>query len=159
MAVKSEPPRPSVVVWPILSCPWKPATITTLPASSCWRMSPPSISVMRALVWTLSVRMPACAPVRDTAGTPAACRAIAVSAIVSCSPMASSMSISRESGCAWSALASAISLFVTPLRAETTTTSWCPCRCHSLIRCATLRMRSRSPTEVPPYFCTIRAMF
>ena len=31
MAVKSEPPRPSVVIWPSMVSPWKPATMTTLP--------------------------------------------------------------------------------------------------------------------------------
>ena len=32
MAVRSEPPRPSVVMWPSSSMPWKPATMITLPA-------------------------------------------------------------------------------------------------------------------------------
>ena len=42
--------------------------------------------------------MPACAPVSETAGTPIAWSAIAVSAIVVCSPVASSTSISRSGG-------------------------------------------------------------
>ena len=54
--------------------------------------------VILALVWTPSVTMPACAPVSETAGTPIACSAIAVSAMVVCSPVASSMSISRSGG-------------------------------------------------------------
>ena len=50
---------------------------------------------MRARPWADSVRMPTCGPVIDTAGTPSAWSAIASSAIDTCSPVASSMSISR----------------------------------------------------------------
>ena len=66
--------------------------------------------------------MPACAPVSDTAGTPIACSAIAVSAMVVCSPVARSMSISRSAGVGVIFLASAMRLSVTPLMADTTTT-------------------------------------
>jgi hypothetical protein len=47
---------------------------------------------------------------------------------------------------------------VTPLRAETTTTTRFPCDHCSLTLAATLRMRSTVPTDVPPYFWTIKAI-
>ena len=42
--------------------------------------------------------------------------------------------------------------------AETTTTTSSPARRASTIRCATRLIRSASPTDEPPYFCTTRAM-
>src|SRR6478609_1823693 len=87
-----------------------------------------------------------------------ACSAMAVSAIVSCSPMARSMSISRAFGVSVSALALAMSSLVTPERADTTTTRPCPSSRDFLMRWATFLIRSISPTEVPPYFWTIKAM-
>ena len=70
--------------------------MTTLPASSSRCVSFGVMFLILAFVWTPSVTMPACAPVSETAGTPIACSAIAVSAMVVCSPVASSMSISRS---------------------------------------------------------------
>ena len=96
--------------------------------------------------------MPACAPVSDTAGTFSACSAMAVSAMVCCSPVASSTSISRSLGSGMISLASLIKLSVTPLIAETTTTIWSPCARYLATRAATFLMRSVLPTEVPPYF-------
>src|SRR5271170_3898384 len=80
-------------------------------------------------------------------------------AIDSCSPIASNWSISRSLGSGQSAFARAISSFVTPARAERTTTIWWPSAIALLIRPATLRIRSTSPTEVPPYFWTILDMW
>src|SRR5688500_2228114 len=51
-----------------------------------------------------------------------------------------------------------MSSLVTPARADTTTTNSLPASRIALIRAATFLMRSTSPTEVPPYFWTIRAM-
>src|SRR5438477_3657482 len=42
--------------------------------------------------------------------------------------------------------------------AETTTSTPCPWRFAAITRSATLRMRSASATEVPPYFWTITDM-
>ena len=71
--------------------------------------------------------MPACAPVMETAGMPIVCSAMAVSAMVCCSPVARSMSISRSLGSGAMSLASLIRPSVTPLIAETTTTILSPC--------------------------------
>src|SRR5580692_6955513 len=79
-------------------------------------------------------------------------------AIDSCSPIARSWSISRSLGSGQSDFARAISSFVTPARAERTTTIWWPSAMALLMRPATLRILSTSPTEVPPYFCTILDM-
>ena len=58
--------------------------------------------------------MPACAPVRDTALLPSPLMAIAVSAMVVCSPVASSTSISRSAGSGETARAILMRLSVTP---------------------------------------------
>ena len=102
--------------------------------------------------------MPACAPVRETALAPIAFRAIAVRAMVVCSPVESSTSISRSVGSASpvTSLASLMRLLVTPDIAETTATTWFPASLVARMRRATLRMRSGVPTDVPPYFWTIR---
>src|ERR1700691_3510815 len=84
--------------------------------------------------------------------------AMAMRAMDSCSPIASSWSSSRSLGSAQRLFARAMSSFVTPARAErTTTTSW-PSARAALIRSATFLIRSTSPTEVPPYFWTILDM-
>jgi hypothetical protein len=57
----SEPPRPSVVMLPFSSTPWKPATTTAKPLSRSRLILPSSMLTMRALVKALSVRT---APVR-----------------------------------------------------------------------------------------------
>jgi hypothetical protein len=88
----------------------------------------------------------------ETAGIPRLCSAMAVSAMVCCSPVASSMSISRSLGSGMMSLASLIRPSVTPLMAETTTTTWSPCARYLATRAATFLMRSVLPTEVPPYF-------
>ena len=81
------------------------------------------MSLILALLCTPSVTIPAWAPVKDIAGTPRACRAMAVSAMVVCSPVARSMSISRSLGRGMISLAILIRLSVTPLMAEVTTTT------------------------------------
>ena len=88
----------------------------------------------------------------DTAGTPSECSAMAVRAMVCCSPVARSMSISRSLGSGAMSFASLMRPSVTPLIAETTTTSWSPRWRYSATRFATFLMRSVLPTEVPPYF-------
>ncbi|MDZ7622009.1 MAG: hypothetical protein U5O69_06340 [Candidatus Competibacteraceae bacterium] len=56
------------------------------------------------------------------------------------------------------ALAKPISRSVSPLMAETTTTTWLPRSRQPMTFSATLSIRSMLPTEVPPYFCTISAI-
>src|SRR5438552_423657 len=109
-----------------------------------------------ALVCARSVRMPADAPLMETARPPSAFTAIATSALAACSPLASKRSSSRGVGCGETSPASLIKLSVTPAIAEMTATTRQPSRCVSKIRCATLQIRVGSPTEVPPYFWTIR---
>src|SRR5574340_1398766 len=79
-------------------------------------------------------------------------------AMVTCSPVDTSMSSSRGSGWAWMPFASAISRLVSPDMAESTTTTWWPSILNLATRSATARMRSTLATEVPPYFCTMRAI-
>src|SRR6266581_3211811 len=67
-------------------------------------------------------------------------------------------SSSHGSRLCWISFASAISLLVSPLIAETTTTSRCPALLNLATRFATLLIRSAVPTEVPPYFWTINAI-
>src|SRR5215212_7141229 len=78
--------------------------------------------------------------------------------MVVCSPVASSMSISRSLGSGMISLAIRIKLSVTPLIADTTTTTWSPWEWYLATRAATFLMRSVLPTEVPPYFWTMSAM-
>ncbi len=67
-AVVSQPPRPSVVIsfCPTAASlwPWKPATMTTLPASISSRTRRGSMLAMRARPYRPSVVIPACGPVR-----------------------------------------------------------------------------------------------
>src|SRR5690348_4264114 len=78
--------------------------------------------------------------------------------MVTCSPVAATTSSSRGSGCAWISFASAISRLVSPAMAEGTTTRSCPAARHFATRRATFLIRSTEPTDVPPYFWTIKAM-
>ena len=109
----SEPPRPKVVISGtperLLLVPWNPATTTTLPSSSSRRTRSVLISRIRARPWADSVRIPTWGPVIEPAGMPWACRAIESSAIETCSPVASSMSISRWGGLVLIAWASPVS--------------------------------------------------
>ena len=94
----------------------------------------------------------------EIAGTPSSCRAIDSKAIDTCSPVASSMSISRWGGLLLMALALAVSSSVVCPMADTTITSSCPSSLQAAMRRATAWMRSTLPTEVPPNFCTSRAI-
>jgi hypothetical protein len=85
--------------------------------------------------------------------------AMARRAMVTRSPVERSISISRGSGFSLTWEESLISLSVSPLMAETTTTTSCPCSLVRTTRCATFLIRSGFPTDVPPYFCTINTSF
>ena len=123
----SEPPRPSVVTSFWVDTPWKPATSTILPwpMASCTRAG--WMSRMRALVWTVSVTMPACEPVRLTASQPRRWMAMASRAQLMRSPALSSMSISRTGGLGVISRASSTSSSVVSPRAETTAQTELPC--------------------------------
>ena len=112
-----------------------------------------------AFVWTPSVMIPACPPVSDTAFFPSPSMAMAMSAMVVCSPVERSTSISRSEGFCETCRARLMRLSVTPLIAETTTTTRCPASCVATTRRATLRMRCGLPTDVPPYFWTMRLIW
>jgi hypothetical protein len=78
--------------------PWNPATSTIFPSSSPVRIRSAFTSMILALVWPLSVTMPAWEPVSEIAVWPRSLITIAASAQVTRSPVESSMSISRGSG-------------------------------------------------------------
>ena len=101
--------------------------------------------------------MPACGPLRETAGTPSPWRHIATSGAVIVSPLATSMSSSRAGTSAVTWWASSIRRSVVWPIAETTATTCSPERTVSAMRLPTRRMREAVPTEVPPYFWTIKA--
>ena len=85
------------------------------------------IDWMRALVCVLSVTMPIWAPVMLIALWPSEWMAMAIRATLTCSPVESSMSISRAGG--WSVICRARSMsrsVLSPM-ALTTTTTWLPC--------------------------------
>ena len=96
--------------------------------------------------------IPAWVPVIETAGTPSAWRAIDSRAIDTCSPVASSMSISRRGGSLQRLAAMPVSWSVVWPMADTTTTSSWPSSRLAAMRRATARIRSVSATEVPPNF-------
>src|SRR5947209_7990007 len=102
--------------------------MTTLPSSSACRIRCVEMFLMRALVWKLSVTMPTWAPVKLSAFSPRLWIAIAISAIEICSPVASSMSISRAGGRSLISLANSINSSVVPPNFWTTrgtaTGSW-----------------------------------
>src|SRR6202035_448810 len=112
-------------------------------------------SRIRALVCVVSVTMPACEPVSDSASWPTSLIAIAHSAQEIRSPLESSMSISRGSGVAETSSAIAISSSVVLPRADRTATTGWPASRFSTIRPAARLIRAASATEVPPHFITI----
>ena len=134
------------------STPWNPATITILPSARARRMVSVEISLIRALVWVESVRMPTWTPVRLTAGSPSSWMAMAISAMEICSPVARSMSISRAGGFSLISLASWIRSSVVSPRALTTTTTWLPACLARMARRAARMMRSALATLDPPNF-------
>ncbi len=79
-----------------------------------------------ALVWVVSVTMPACEPVKLTASRPSVWMAIASSAQLMRSPVESSMSSSRSGGRAVISSAMASSSSVVSPRADTTAQTLLP---------------------------------
>src|SRR5215471_15165303 len=156
----SDPPRPSVVMRPVSLCtPWKPASTAT-----SWRSlkrltsSAPLTSRTRAAAWALEVMMGNCQPCHERALTPIPSSTMANRPAVTCSPEDTTASYSRASCSAAASRHQPTSRSVAPAMAETTTaTSW-PASTSRLTCRATLRMRSRSATDVPPNFITSRAM-
>src|SRR5207249_723380 len=131
--------------------------MTTLPRSSSSWTRNGRTSTMRALVWESLVTMPDWEPVKLTAGTPRALRAMDRRAIDMRSPAESSMSSSRRAGLSVSFLASASSSSVVSPMAETTTTTSLPAALALATRSATWRILSTSATDEPPYFWTTMA--
>ena len=80
-------------------------------------------SMILALVWPLSVTMPACEPVSEIASKPRSLMTMAASAQVTRSPVESSMSISRGCGRWETSCASATSSSVCLPRADSTATT------------------------------------
>ena len=107
-----------------------------------------------AFVWDVSVTMPAWDPVSEIARWPRSLIAIAHSAQEIRSPVESSMSISRRSGCGETSSAIAISSSVVWPRAESTATTRLPPSRWATIRRAARLIRSASATDVPPNFIT-----
>ena len=93
--MRSDAPRPIVVISLSVLTPWNPATTATLPSASAWRTRSPLTSMILALPWMVSVMMPTWLPVKLTAAMPRSARAIVSSAADTRSPVVSSMSISR----------------------------------------------------------------
>ena len=81
-----------------MDTPWNPATTAMLPASIVSWMRSARISTILALRWAVSVTIPACEPVNETAGSPRSMIAMHSSAAEMRSPAVSSMSISRSGG-------------------------------------------------------------
>ena len=155
----SDPPRPNVVISPRWLTPWKPATIGMQPASNSARRATVSISWILALPCTLSVFIEIWSAKNDLAWTPMDKSPRLNKEIVTCSPEAVSTSISRA--LPWSPPMSwpmVTKRLVSPDIADTTTTTSWPWSMYPFMRCATPRIRSTSPTLVPPYFWTISAI-
>ncbi len=113
---------------------------------------------MRALVCVLSVTMPICAPVMLIALCPSEWMAIAIRATLTCSPVESSMSISRAGGWSVICLARPISRSVLSPMALTTTTTWFPSFWARIALRAAARIFWLSATLEPPNFCTMMGM-
>ena len=126
--------------------------MTMLPSSSALRIRSVEIDWMRALVCVLSVTMPIWAPVRLIALWPSEWIAMAIRATLTCSPVESSMSISRAGG--WSVICRARSMsrsVLSPI-ALTTTTTWLPCCWARMALRAAARIFWLSATLEPPNF-------
>src|SRR5262249_11191707 len=94
----------------------------------------------------------------ERAVTPIDCSTMARRPAVTCSPEATTASYSRASCSVAAERHHSTSWLVAPAKAETTTATWWPASTSRLTWRATLRMRSRSATEVPPNFITRRLM-
>ena len=139
----------------LVDTPWKPATIATRPASSASRIRSARISTIFALPWSVSVTIPACEPVNETAGTPSASTAMHSSAIEIRSPAVSSMSISRPPGALATSLASRTRSSVVFPIAETTAITSSPAApgTGDVVGDGADPVRDRA-TDVPPNFWT-----
>ena len=127
-------------------------------AASASRSRSARTSRILALVWLVSVMMPAWLPVNDVAATPRSASAMHSSAMALRSPAVISMSISRPGWAATPAFGEAEQLVgLLAHGADTTTTTSLPWRRVRATWSATARMRSASATEVPPNFWTTRA--
>ena len=94
----------------------------------------------------------------ETAFSPNSETAIARDAIEICSPEVKSISNSRLFGVSDNSYALFIKASVLPAGAETTTITSCPAFLYLTTRLATSFTRSALATEVPPYFCIIKAI-
>jgi hypothetical protein len=128
--------------------------MTTLPAASASSTRPDLTSTIRARPCVVSVWIPACAPVSETASRPRSKIAMERSAIEICSPAVRSMSSSRACGAGDTSFASSRSSSVVSPIAEATTHTCAPVRVASTARRATRRICADEPRDVPPYFCT-----
>src|SRR6266851_1989071 len=134
---------------PWSSMPWKPATTAiSLRLRLSYSFSP-SMLRMRALEKAESVRMRTWRPRKLRALPFSSWMARARSPTTTCSRWLGRRAI-------WPVNPS--SRLVSPAIALTTTTTSLPAFRAARARRATLRIRSRSPTEVPPYFWTMSAM-
>ena len=153
----SEPPRPSVVTSPWPEMPWNPATSTIAPCSSAPVIRCGDIRRSRALPWALSVRMPACAPVRETARSPRSWTAIAASAQDIISPARQQRVQFPRLRLGGQAVGLPGQLIGGPAhRGQAPRPPACPARRAATSRPATARSRPASPTDVPPNFHTTR---
>ena len=151
----SEPPLPSVATSPFSLTPWNPATITILPSFRCFFIFSPFISSILFFVWCPPVLIPACLPVREIAGYPNDCKAILKRAIVCCSPVDISLSISLLSGFSVISFASFIRPSVVFPIADTTATTSLPSSFTFPRYLAISNIFSVVATELPPYLWTI----
>ena len=155
----SEPPRPSVVTsFEVEVTPWNPATITTLPSARASLIRPARTSRMRALPCRVSVMMPAWEPVNDLASDPEvgdghgqqrhgdALAGGQQHVHLAGRRVGRDPPGQRDQVVGGVAHGGDDHHDVIPGEAEATT------------RSATRRIRDASPTEVPPYFWTTRAM-
>ena len=94
---------------------------------------------------------------KESEGAPRSLMAIDNSAIEIRSPEVSSISSSLPSGLVDTWLAKSRSSSVVSPMAETTTQTWLPALWVSMMRAATCLILAASPTDEPPYFCTISA--
>ena len=137
--------------------PWNPATTATFPPSSASRRRSPRISRILALRWAVSVTMPACEPVNDTAASPQVDDRHAEQrdrdALTRGEEHVHLAGASGSLDTSWARRSR--SSVVLPM-AETTTTTSSPARRVRTMCSATARMRSGSATDVPPNFCTSR---
>ena len=117
----SDPPRPSVVTRLSSATPWNPGITATSPASRLRSSASVSIVPIRALANALSVWIGNCQPSHDRAGTPIACRVMANSPLVICSPAETTTSYSRGSYSEDASRQNPTSRSVSPAIADTTT--------------------------------------